>query len=65
MLERGTPDWGICPGAAARIDADACKSSRCSKCGHKGLDYDPFVDREDKKYVAFAVCPSCGHREEF
>ena len=55
------------PGAptqqAADIDSLVCANSKCRKCHHKGMRYEPW-NRQDS-YVAIAVCPSCGYREEF
>lgn len=64
-LVAGTPTWSIMPGEAARIDAQVCDESTCSACGHVSMRYEPFVDHEECRYVAFAACPACGHREEF
>jgi Zn ribbon nucleic-acid-binding protein len=62
---RGTPTWGILSGEAARIDAEVCAESSCARCGHRGMTYDPWVDSDEQRYVAFAVCPECGAKEEF
>ena len=48
---------------AADIDREVCANSRCRKCGHHGLNYEPWS--RPGSYIAFAVCPNCGHQEEF
>jgi hypothetical protein len=59
----GMPNWGLIDGGS--IDAEVCAGSDCSECGHKGMQYRPFVNREEKSHRAFAVCPECGYEEEF
>ena len=59
----GRPSWGIVDGGA--IDAEVCYTSTCEKCGHKGMEYHPFVRDEPRSYRAFAKCPECGYSEEF
>lgn len=48
---------------AADIDGTICAESDCPKCRHHGMNYSPFTT--ERSYRAFAVCPRCGHREEF
>lgn len=53
----GRPTWGLIDGA--RIDAQCCAEAECQNCGHKGMDYYPFVRDNPQSYRAFAVCPEC------
>jgi hypothetical protein len=55
---RGTPS-----ALAAEVDAEVCQEAVCSACGHRGLDYYPFVTAGS--YRAVAACPCCGAAEEF
>lgn len=48
---------------AGLLDEGVCQRSRCPHCGHEGLIYRPFV--RPGSYRAFAVCPACGHTDEF
>jgi ribosomal protein L40E len=48
---------------AAHIDAEVCARSKCRKCGHHGMRYEPWS--RPGSYLALAVCPRCGHQEEF
>ena len=48
---------------AEAIDGGVCARSTCRKCHHRGLRYEPWSRKGS--YVAIAVCPSCGYREEF
>lgn len=59
----GTPQPGLIDGAS--IDARVCSESKCDNCGHKGMEYHPFVRDEPRSYRAFAVCPECGEAFEF
>lgn len=49
----------------ATIDSQVCLESKCSKCGHSGMEYHPYSKPEVYSYRAFAVCPDCGDWEEF
>jgi hypothetical protein len=57
----GRPTPGIIDGAS--IDAEVCDKATCSNCGHRGMEYYPYV--QPGSYRAFAVCPNCGEAEEF
>jgi hypothetical protein len=47
---------------AQAIDAQVAKEMTCI-CGHKGMRY--RCETEGRTYHAIAVCPECGHEEEF
>ena len=47
------------------IDAAVCRTTRCDRCGQRGLTYTPFFRAAPRSYRAFAVCPGCGHTVEF
>ena len=55
--ERNPSDIG------ASIDRGICVESSCDSCGHDGMVYVPMTNGSG--YRAFAVCPECGHFEEF
>lgn len=59
----GFPTWGLIDGSS--IDIQICAESTCSQCGNKGMECKGFIKPETKSYRAFAVCPNCGHVEEF
>jgi len=59
----GRPHSGLIDGG--QIDANICYESSCDNCGHKGMEYHPFVREEPRSYRAFAVCPKCGEAFEF
>lgn len=70
QMARLLRDAGGLPGAPTRvgqaaqqIDRQACADSPCEECGHQGLSYQPWDLRG--AYVAIAICPACGHAEEF
>lgn len=75
MEEEGYTPGGEPTGLGAGIDALVCADSTCSACGHQGREYHPFMKRLGGRsrytgrdlisYRAFAVCPECGHTEEF
>jgi hypothetical protein len=47
-------------------DTDACASWSCDGCGHCGLLYRPLRVRDGGVgYRFLAVCPACGHAEEY
>ena len=46
-------------------DTAVCELSVCSRCGKRGLEYHPFVKKEEHGYRAFSLCPKCGYSEEF
>lgn len=58
-------------------DEELCARTACERCGHRGMDYHPFVGevvRHDyftgeprREYRAFAVCAAdgCGYWHEF
>lgn len=50
---------------AGDIDEKVCKQANCPDCGHVGLDYQPYYDPDTNKYIAYAVCPTCGYQNEF
>jgi len=60
---QGRPYWGMIDGAS--IDEGACIGLTCENCGHKGMNYKPFIKDETHSYRAFAVCPNCGASFEF
>lgn len=45
------------------IDRQVAAECTCTACGHVGLSYRGW--RRQDSYRAFAICPSCGHTEEF
>lgn len=54
------------------IDREVCANGECSVCGYRGLHYAPYRKKYPRDggwvewgYRAFAVCPKCGHAEEF
>ena len=51
----------------ASIDRGVCQRATCEVCGHKGLEYRPFVKDTANEYAyrAFAVCGACGSSSEF
>lgn len=61
--QRGFPTWGL--RIAGGIDNEVCSESKCSFCGHCGVECVPFVNEHTHSYRAFAVCPACGEAEEF
>ncbi len=48
---------------AALSDGELCRRASCSRCGRQGLIYRPFI--RPGSYRAFAICPGCGHTDEF
>ena len=60
-----------CPSGEGLLDVidvlgiDVCVTSSCASCGHKGMEFHPFVNKELHSYRAFAVCPVCGEAFEF
>ena len=60
---KGRPCVGSIDGAS--IDAEICADSKCSKCGHDGMEYHPYIKNEPYSYRAFAVCPNCQDTFEF
>lgn len=72
--ERDLRAEGYVPGAPSAVvaaeDAGVCAHQACRRCGRPGLDYRPFVHPRERRrgvggYRALAVCPECGHAEEF
>lgn len=61
--ERGYPTWGL--RIAGDIDNEVCAESKCTFCGHLGVECHPFINERIHSYRAFAVCPACGEAEEF
>jgi len=59
----GRPYWGMIDGAS--IDEDVCSSSPCGNCGHKGLEYHPFIRDNSRSYRVLARCPQCDEIFEF
>lgn len=51
------------PLGGPEIDEEVCQQATCAVCGTTGLEYAPFI--APRSYRAFAVCPACGHAEEF
>jgi hypothetical protein len=49
----------------ANVDEEAYREAHCGRCGHRGLDYHPYVREEPRSYRAFAACPACVHATEF
>ena len=45
------------------IDEQACREATCEHCGTVGLRYRAY--HRPGSYLAFAVCPTCFHAEEF
>lgn len=45
------------------IDAEVGSEYPCSVCGGKNVYGEGL--KKDKSYYAFAVCPDCGHTEDF
>lgn len=65
--EAGPSPWA---GDGIAIDIAVAARSRCSYCGHGGCGYRGFHKLGRSygivtSYRAFAVCPECGHAEEF
>ena len=60
---QGSPRGGLVD--AASIDSEVCAETECENCGHKGMEYKPFMREEPRSYRAFAVCPECGSSFEF
>ena len=60
-------DSGYTLGRGNDIDAAICRESRCDRCRHAGLSYEPWrrTRLTDMSYVALAICPRCEHWEEF
>ena len=60
---QGTPYWGMIDGAS--IDNEVCRDGTCDKCGHKGLEYKPFIKDDPRSYRDLAICPNCNDVTEF
>ena len=56
----GPPRHG---GFGVSIDMEVAHEATCSYCGHQGCGYRGY--HRPGAYRAFAVCPECGHAEEF
>jgi hypothetical protein len=61
----GAPSW-----LTYELDSEVCHRSTCSRCGHTGLSYQPYVKPSrcfccPPRYRAFTVCPGCNRVEEF
>ena len=50
-------------GSGVSIDMEIANEATCSYCGHQGCGYRGY--HRPGIYRAFAVCPECGHAEEF
>ncbi len=64
--EAGYEDW------KSPVCASVAAESECVHCGHVGLNFRGFQypcgrrdGSKDMIRVAIAVCPKCGHQEEF
>lgn len=58
---RRIPSWQRSP--ATEIDEQVAAGATCTACGHAGLVYRGY--RREGSYLAFCICPSCDHCEEF
>jgi hypothetical protein len=58
----GTP--GSMETADHAVEVEFCANGICEKCGHKGLEYVPFVDHASQDFRAFSFCPNRDNAEE-
>lgn len=49
---------------AIASDAEICRQSECSECGHQGLECKPHIN-DQGDYRPVSVCPECGDAVEF
>lgn len=49
---------------AQESDIQACNEGVCPDCDWKGLLYRPYISLT-RAYRPFAICPRCGHVQEF
>ena len=70
-LEKRMAEEGYVPGIPGSmetydhaIEAEFCATGICENCGHRGLEYMPFVDHTSQDFRAFGLCPECGNAEE-
>jgi hypothetical protein len=61
----GYPNWGLL-GDGGATDRHIAATTSCLNCGHNGREHAGFVAADGShSWRGFAICPSCGHTEEF
>jgi hypothetical protein len=48
---------------AREMNSKSIHDATCAECHHGGLVYEPWS--KPGSYMAIAMCPNCGHREEY